>query len=59
MGGDGFTFECLNGVLPRVQKEAGVDIDNPEAKLQRMNIPIGVLPVGKLFYQCVSCFTSV
>ena len=49
MGGDGTLLEILNVLLTKVQKEAGVDYDQPTSKLKPLEVPIGVIPTGNCF----------
>ncbi|XP_048751934.2 ceramide kinase-like [Ostrea edulis] len=46
IGGDGTLLEILNVLLTKVQKEAGVDYDQPTSKLKPLEVPIGVIPTG-------------
>ncbi|XP_055995769.1 ceramide kinase-like isoform X1 [Ostrea edulis] len=46
MGGDGTLLEILNALLTKVQKESGVDYDQPTSKLKPLEVPIGVIPTG-------------
>ncbi|KAL5016803.1 hypothetical protein ScPMuIL_006392 [Solemya velum] len=45
-GGDGIYSECLNGLIKKNQKEAGVNSDDSETKVEKQVIPIGILPCG-------------
>ncbi|XP_062566790.1 ceramide kinase-like isoform X1 [Saccostrea cucullata] len=46
VGGDGTLLEILNCLLTRVQKEAGLDYDQPSCKLKPLEVPIGIIPTG-------------
>ncbi|XP_061197429.1 ceramide kinase-like isoform X1 [Saccostrea echinata] len=46
VGGDGTLLEILNCLLTRVQKEAGLDYDQPTCKLKPLEVPIGIIPTG-------------
>lgn len=46
VGGDGMYSEVMNGLVLRTQKDAGVDHNTPEARMQPCDIPIGIIPAG-------------
>lgn len=46
VGGDGMFAELLNGVIIRTQMEQSINFNNPESKLSRPFIPVGVIPAG-------------
>ncbi|KAL3869163.1 hypothetical protein ACJMK2_041874 [Sinanodonta woodiana] len=46
IGGDGMFSECMNGLLLRLQKDAQVDYNNPDAPLSASTLPIGIIPAG-------------
>ncbi|KAK3576315.1 hypothetical protein CHS0354_034005 [Potamilus streckersoni] len=46
IGGDGMFSECMNGLLLRLQKDAKVDYNNPDATLSASTLPIGIIPAG-------------
>ncbi|KAL1471997.1 hypothetical protein MTO96_023307 [Rhipicephalus appendiculatus] len=46
VGGDGMVNEIVNGVLLRAQRDAGVDANDPNSRLQPSTIKIGVIPAG-------------
>ncbi|KAH7948213.1 hypothetical protein HPB52_019449 [Rhipicephalus sanguineus] len=46
VGGDGMVNEIVNGVLLRAQRDAGVDANDPNSRLQPGTIKIGVIPAG-------------
>ncbi|KAL3867623.1 hypothetical protein ACJMK2_040504 [Sinanodonta woodiana] len=46
IGGDGMFSECMNGLLLRLQKDAGVDYNDPDASLATSTLPIGIIPAG-------------
>ena len=48
VGGDGFYNEAVNGLQRRLMKEAGINENNSNSDLQPMNLPIGVIPAGRL-----------
>ncbi|XP_067677417.1 ceramide kinase-like [Haliotis asinina] len=46
VGGDGMYQEALNTLIQRNQKEAGIDINNPESVLKPLDIKFGLIPAG-------------
>ncbi|XP_046563979.1 ceramide kinase-like [Haliotis rubra] len=46
VGGDGMYQEALNTLIQRNQKEAGIDINNPESVLKPLDIKFGIIPAG-------------
>ncbi|OWF54541.1 ceramide kinase-like [Mizuhopecten yessoensis] len=46
MGGDGTFTEIINVLMRKTQEEAGVDYNDPTAKLQRVSTPLAVIPTG-------------
>nr|XP_037281355.1 ceramide kinase-like [Rhipicephalus microplus] len=46
VGGDGMVNEIVNGVLLRAQRDAGIDANDPNSRLQPGTIKIGVIPAG-------------
>ena len=60
VGGDGMFSECVNGLLSRLQKDTGVNMDDPENDITPSNIPIGIVPAGKytgtLFAACLRLY---
>ncbi|KAL5016928.1 hypothetical protein ScPMuIL_006517 [Solemya velum] len=58
VGGDGVYFECVNGLVLRAQKEAGVDENNSEMELRPTALPLGIIPAGTgngVVKSCVGC----
>ncbi|NXW10017.1 CERK1 kinase, partial [Fregetta grallaria] len=56
VGGDGMFSEVMHGLIGRMQKDSGIDQNNPKAPLVQCNIRIGIIPAGKK--GCV-CFQTV
>ncbi|GFO10773.1 ceramide kinase [Plakobranchus ocellatus] len=46
VGGDGLYSEALEGITRQQQRSAGVDIDDIDAELIPVNIPVGIIPTG-------------
>ncbi|XP_048772711.2 ceramide kinase-like [Ostrea edulis] len=46
LGGDGTYHEVLNVLMRKRQEEQGVDINDPNAALSPLNIPLGLIPTG-------------
>ena len=46
VGGDGVYCEVMNGLILRTQKDNGVDVHDPEARLVRSRLPLGIIPAG-------------
>ena len=38
--------EVMNGLILRTQKDNGVDFHDPESKLVRSRLPLGIIPAG-------------
>lgn len=47
VGGDGMFSEVMHGLIGRMQKDSGIDQNNPKASLVQCNIRIGIIPAGK------------
>ncbi|XP_056020070.1 uncharacterized protein LOC125672299 isoform X2 [Ostrea edulis] len=47
LGGDGTYHEVVDVLMKRKQEEQGVDINDPQATLSPLNIPIAMIPTGK------------
>lgn len=47
VGGDGMFSEVMHGLIGRMQKDSGIDQNNPKAPLVQCNIRIGIIPAGK------------
>lgn len=47
VGGDGMFSEVMHGLIGRIQKDSGIDQNNPKAPLVQCNIRIGIIPAGK------------
>lgn len=56
VGGDGMFSEVLHGLIGRVQKDTGVDHNNPKIPLSPCYMRIGIIPAGST--DCV-CFATV
>lgn len=56
VGGDGMFSEVLHGLIGRTQRSAGVDQNQPRAKLVRSPLRIGIIPAGST--DCV-CYSTV
>lgn len=50
VGGDGMFSEVLHGLIGRVQKDTGVDHNNPKIPLSPCYMRIGIIPAGKLAF---------
>ncbi|XP_071117640.1 ceramide kinase-like [Haliotis cracherodii] len=46
VGGDGMYQEALNTLIQRNQKEAGINVNNPESVLKPLDIKFGIIPAG-------------
>uniref|UniRef100_A0A8C3BGX8 Ceramide kinase n=1 Tax=Cairina moschata TaxID=8855 RepID=A0A8C3BGX8_CAIMO len=46
VGGDGMFSEVMHGLIGRMQKDSGIDQNNPKAPLVQCNIRIGIIPAG-------------
>ncbi|CAL1539940.1 unnamed protein product [Lymnaea stagnalis] len=46
VGGDGLYQEFLQGLTIQTQKKSGINYDDPNAELSKLNIPIGIIPAG-------------
>ena len=57
VGGDGFYNEAVNGLQRRLMKEAGVNENNSSSDLEPMNLPIGVIPAGRLATDKLAIFS--
>ncbi|NP_001026511.2 ceramide kinase [Gallus gallus] len=56
VGGDGMFSEVMHGLIGRMQKDSGIDQNNPKAPLVQCNIRIGIIPAGST--DCV-CYSTV
>ncbi|CAM4477079.1 unnamed protein product [Lepidochelys olivacea] len=56
VGGDGMFSEVMHGLIGRIQKDSGIDQNNPKAPLVQCNIRIGIIPAGST--DCV-CYATV
>ncbi|XP_046568989.1 ceramide kinase-like [Haliotis rubra] len=45
-GGDGTLQKLLHTLLPRIQKEAGIQIGTTDADLKALPFPVGIIPTG-------------
>lgn len=62
VGGDGMFSEVMHGLIGRIQKDSGIDQNNPKTPLAQCSIRIGIIPAGKiakgltlsLFYSFIS-----
>lgn len=46
VGGDGHYNEVLEGLTKQMQRRAGIDLNDPDAFLSPVNIPVGLIPTG-------------
>ncbi|KAK3606165.1 hypothetical protein CHS0354_010799 [Potamilus streckersoni] len=46
VGGDGIFHEVANGALKKIQKDYGINPDNPDSVLKPLDVPIGIIPAG-------------
>ena len=46
VGGDGMYSECVNGLLERLQTDAQVNINDPQAQIRASKISLGIIPAG-------------
>lgn len=46
IGGDGTFSELFNGLISRAAWDQRIDLDNPDVRLPRPSIPVGVIPSG-------------
>nr|XP_006120479.1 ceramide kinase isoform X1 [Pelodiscus sinensis] len=56
VGGDGMFSEVMHGLIGRIQKDSGIDQNNPKAPLVQNNIRIGIIPAGST--DCI-CYATV
>ncbi|NXK02772.1 CERK1 kinase, partial [Herpetotheres cachinnans] len=56
VGGDGMFSEVMHGLIGRMQKDSGIDQNNPKAPLVQCNIRIGIIPAGST--DCI-CYSTV
>nr|XP_033815013.1 ceramide kinase isoform X2 [Geotrypetes seraphini] len=56
VGGDGMFSEVMHGLIGRMQKDSGIDQNNPIAPLAPCNIRIGIIPAGST--DCI-CYATV
>ncbi|XP_057693578.1 ceramide kinase-like [Corythoichthys intestinalis] len=56
VGGDGMFSEMVHGLVWRMQKDAGVDVNAPEQTLVACSLRIGIIPAGST--DCI-CFATV
>ncbi|XP_043352325.1 ceramide kinase isoform X2 [Dermochelys coriacea] len=56
VGGDGMCSEVMHGLIGRIQKDSGIDQNNPKATLVQCNIRIGIIPAGST--DCI-CYATV
>ncbi|XP_039371233.1 ceramide kinase isoform X1 [Mauremys reevesii] len=56
VGGDGMFSEVMHGLIGRIQKDSGIDQNNPKAPLVQCNIRIGIIPAGST--DCI-CYATV
>uniref|UniRef100_A0A803VXU5 Ceramide kinase n=1 Tax=Ficedula albicollis TaxID=59894 RepID=A0A803VXU5_FICAL len=56
VGGDGMFSEVMHGLIGRMQKDSGIDQNNPKASLVQCNIRIGIIPAGST--DCI-CYSTV
>ncbi|KFQ26625.1 Ceramide kinase, partial [Mesitornis unicolor] len=60
VGGDGMFSEVMNGLIGRMQKDSGIDQNNPKAPLVQCSIRIGIIKKGLTFRStdCI-CYSTV
>jgi len=46
IGGDGTFAEVFNGLVLRTARDCGIDYDNPDARLPKPSLRVGVIPGG-------------
>lgn len=46
IGGDGTFAEVFNGLVLRTARDSGIDYDNPDARLPKPSLRVGVIPGG-------------
>jgi len=46
LGGDGTFAEVINVLIKKTQEEAGIDYNDPNAKLQPLPKPVSIIPTG-------------
>ncbi|XP_074921088.1 ceramide kinase isoform X3 [Chelonoidis abingdonii] len=56
VGGDGMFSEVMHGLIGRIQKDSGIDQNNPKAPLVQCNMRIGIIPAGST--DCI-CYATV
>ncbi|KAK1207395.1 CERK1 kinase, partial [Pygoscelis papua] len=56
VGGDGMFSEVMHGLIGRMQKDSGIDQNNPKAPLVQCNIRIGIIPAGST--DCI-CYSTI
>lgn len=47
VGGDGLYHEAVNGLMQKLAKEGGIDLDNPDVSFPEIQLRIGLIPCGK------------
>lgn len=50
LGGDGSYHEVVNVLMRKKQEEHGIDVDDPNSPLSPLNIPIAMIPTGKIAF---------
>ncbi|XP_025071559.1 ceramide kinase isoform X3 [Alligator sinensis] len=56
VGGDGMFSEVMHGLIGRIQKDSGIDQNNPKTPLAQCSIRIGIIPAGST--DCI-CYATV
>ncbi|XP_052099548.1 uncharacterized protein LOC127734030 isoform X2 [Mytilus californianus] len=46
LGGDGTVSEIFNALMRKTQSDAGVDLNDHNTTLEKMELPIGIIPAG-------------
>jgi len=46
IGGDGTFAEVFNGLVLRTARDSGIDYDNPDARLPKPSLRVGIIPGG-------------
>jgi len=49
MGGDGTVSEVITVLIKRTQEEAGIDYNDPNAKLKPLPKPVSIIPTGRIY----------
>ena len=47
MGGDGTMADVINSIVLRYQREAGIEVNRSDVKVEPIPIRLGIIPAGK------------